>query len=143
MNSYSRDVTSLQTSLFTGGNLSGYEFNFCAGFLFNLMSKSNSAKLGGGRFNFDSYIKCLGGHTDARARSTFKAFVSPPPPLISSPNKKTFFFWFLSFCVAGRMGGDDGENKVLATISLIKHNSSSGTAGAELPLQRKYHQNFN
>ena len=74
MNSYSRDVTILTE--IAGENLSGYEFNFCAGFLFNLMSKSNSAKLGGGRFNFDSYIKCLGGHTDASPRSTFKAFVS-------------------------------------------------------------------
>ena len=26
------------------GNVFGYEFNFCAGFLFNLMSKSNSAE---------------------------------------------------------------------------------------------------
>ena len=75
------------------GNVFGYEFNFCAGFLFNLMSKSNSAKLGGGRFNFDSYIKCLGGHTDSRPRSTFKAFVSslltyPLSPLLSVQTRK-------------------------------------------------------
>ena len=118
MNSYSRDVT----PEIAGENLSGYEFNFCAGFLFNLMSKSNSAKLGGGRFNFDSYIKCLGGHTDSRPAQHSRL-------LSLSPNKKTFFFWFLSFSRGARQRGG-GENKVLETISLIKHNSSSRTGGA-------------
>ena len=54
------------------GNVFGYEFNFCAGFLFNLMSKSNSAEWwaaeqlgsrGGGSFNSSAWVVTTIRHT--------------------------------------------------------------------------------